>query len=150
MNLLVASSGTGRRQFAPNSAKLRSVFTCTPSALLSRRSGPPQRTRPSFTFCRKKRRRQSHDRPCSATLARKLGNRFTAGGKTRTATVRGTRRDAEKELRKRLVALDNGGIVDATKLTTGQWLDQWLKIVRPEISPATLDHYHRPVTTHQI
>jgi len=74
--------------------------------------------------------------------------RFTAGGKTRTATVRGTRRDAEKELRKRLVALDNGGIVDATKLTTGQWLDQWLKIVRPEISPATLDHYHRAVTTH--
>jgi integrase len=74
--------------------------------------------------------------------------RFTVDSKTRTATVRGTRREAEKELRKRLVTVDNGGVVDSTKLTTGQWLEQWLTIIRPEISPATHDHYERAVKTH--
>jgi integrase len=74
--------------------------------------------------------------------------RFTVEGKTRTATIRGTRREAEKELRKRLVSLDDGGVVDPTKLTTGQWFDQWLAIVRPEISPATYDHYQRAAKTH--
>jgi integrase len=69
--------------------------------------------------------------------------RYTVDGKTRTATVHGTRREAERELRKRLVSLDNGGLADPTKLTTGQWLDQWLAIVKPEISPATHDHYLR-------
>lgn len=74
--------------------------------------------------------------------------RYTVDGRTRTATVRGRRRDAEKELRQRLVALDTGGLADPTKLTTGEWLDQWLAIVQPEVSPATHDHYRRAVKTH--
>src|ERR1051325_8836598 len=74
--------------------------------------------------------------------------RYTIDGKTRTATVRGTRRDAEKELRKRLVTIDNGGVADATKLTTGQWLHQGLGVVKSELSPPTLDHCQRAVTTH--
>lgn len=74
--------------------------------------------------------------------------RYTVDGKTRTATVCGTKHSAEKELRRRLVTLDNGGIADPSKLTTGQWLDQWLAIVKPEIAPATLDHYERLVKAH--
>jgi integrase len=74
--------------------------------------------------------------------------RFVADGRTRTATVRGTKRDAEKELRRRLVAIDNGGIANPTRVSTGEWLDRWLSIVASEVSPATLDHYTRASMTH--
>jgi integrase len=74
--------------------------------------------------------------------------RYRAGGKTVTATVRGGRRDAEKELRRRLVAVDRGEAMEQTKLTTGAWFDDWLAIVKPEISAATLDHYRRAIVTH--
>jgi integrase len=67
-----------------------------------------------------------------------------------TATFRGTRRDAERELRKRLVAIDNGGIVDPTKLTTAEWLGQWLASVRTERSPLTHEHYKRATETHIV
>src|ERR1051325_3322419 len=68
-----------------------------------------------------------------------------ANGKRKiaTATIRGGKRDAERELRKRLVAVDKGDRVDPTKMTAGEWLDRWLSITKPEISPATYDHYKR-------
>jgi integrase len=69
--------------------------------------------------------------------------RYTVDGKTRTATVHGTKKDAEKELRKRLVAIDRGDRVDPTKLTAGEWFDRWLSIAKPEISPVTFEHYQR-------
>lgn len=60
-----------------------------------------------------------------------------------TATIRGSRKDAERELRKRLVAIDQGDRIDPTKMTAGQWFDRWLSIVKPEISPVTYEHYRR-------
>ena len=60
-----------------------------------------------------------------------------------TATVRGSRKDAERELRKRLVALDQGDRIDPTKMTASQWFDRWLSIAEPEISLATYEHYRR-------
>jgi len=39
----------------------------------------------------------------------------TGKRKTATATVRGSRKDAERELRKRLVAVDKGDRADPTK-----------------------------------
>jgi integrase len=74
--------------------------------------------------------------------------RYTVDGKTRTATVKGTKKEAEKELRTRLVAIDKGEIADPTKLTAGQWFDQWIGIARPEISPLTFEHYRRFVETY--
>jgi integrase len=74
--------------------------------------------------------------------------RFSRDGKTRTATVRGTRKEAERELRRRLVAVDSGDIVDPTKLSSGAWFEQWLAIVKPEISPMTHLHYQRAVTSY--
>jgi len=69
--------------------------------------------------------------------------RFTLDGKTRTATVQGNKKDAEKELRKRLVAIAKGDQADPTKLTAGQWFDRWLSIAKPEIAAATYQHYQR-------
>jgi len=68
--------------------------------------------------------------------------RYRVRGKAATATVRGTKRDAERELRKRLVALDKGE-ADPTKMTAGAWFDKWLSITKPEIAPATHEHYRR-------
>lgn len=66
-----------------------------------------------------------------------------ATGKRRivTATVPGTRRDAEKELRRRLKALDDGTPITPDKLTFGAWLNKWLALARPEVSPMTHKTY---------
>src|SRR5215472_7569822 len=50
-----------------------------------------------------------------------------AGGRRRfSTTIAGTRKDAEKELRRRLDAVDDGTHVDPTRMTTGEWLTRWL------------------------
>ena len=74
--------------------------------------------------------------------------RYTLGtdpatGKRRiaTATVRGKRRDAEKELRRLLRTLDTGEHVDPTRMTVREWLKAWLETVRAEVAPKTHERY---------
>lgn len=69
--------------------------------------------------------------------------RDPASGKRRvaTATVKGTRRDAEKELRRLLRTLDTGEHVDPTRMTVGQWLTRWLDAMREEIGPKSHERY---------
>ncbi len=66
-----------------------------------------------------------------------------ATGKRRvaTSTVRGNRKDAEVELRRLLRTLDTGAHIDPTRLSVGQWLEQWLETVRTEVSPKTHERY---------
>ncbi len=66
-----------------------------------------------------------------------------ATGKRRiaTVTVRGARKDAERELRRLLRALDTGEHVDPTRMTVREWLARWLDTVRPEVSPKTHERY---------
>jgi integrase len=70
-----------------------------------------------------------------------------ATGKRRigTATLKGKRRDAEKELRRLLRALDTGEHVDATRMTVRDWLRAWLLAVREEVSPRTHERYEEIV-----
>ena len=93
-------------------------------------------------------RRTGHIRersPGSFEIRYSLGtNPATGKRKVSTTTFKGSRKDAERELRKRLVALDKGEH-DPTKMTAGEWFDRWLSITKPEISPATHDHYRRAV-----
>ena len=58
-----------------------------------------------------------------------------------TITVRGKRRDAEKELRRLLRTLDTGEHVDPTRITVREWLVAWLGAVRGEISPKSHERY---------
>ena len=92
-------------------------------------------------------RRTGHIRersPGSYELRYSLGiNPATGRRKIATATVRGSRKDAERELRKRLVAVDKGDRIDPKKITAGEWFERWLAIAKPEISPATYEHYRR-------
>ncbi len=58
------------------------------------------------------------------------------------ATVRGTRKDAEKELRRRLTAIDTGMHVDPSARTVAEYLDQWLNDVAPAtVAPKALERY---------
>jgi integrase len=58
-----------------------------------------------------------------------------------TATVRGNRREAEKELRRLLRTLDTGEHVDPSRTTVREWLTAWLAAVREEVAPKTYERY---------
>ncbi len=61
--------------------------------------------------------------------------------RTATATVQGTRKDAEKELRKRITAVDEGRHVDPSRLTVKDWLTMWHAAIEAEVSPKTHERY---------
>ena len=66
------------------------------------------------------------------------------------ATVKGTRKDAEKELRRLLTALDRGMHVDPSALTVADYLDDWLDNVAPAtVAPKALERY-RGLSRNQI
>jgi integrase len=75
-----------------------------------------------------------------------------ASGKRRTATVtvRGSRKDAEKELRRLLRALDTGEHVDPNRTTVREWLATWIDTVKPEVSTRTHESYTSIVNNHLI
>jgi integrase len=55
------------------------------------------------------------------------GPRDAAGRRqTRYATIRGTKKDAERELRRLLSDIDGGTYVDPAKTTIAEWVRQWL------------------------
>lgn len=62
-----------------------------------------------------------------------------------TITIRGTRKDAERELRRLLRTLDTGEHVDSKRITTEQWLHQWLETIREEITPKSHERYSEVV-----
>src|ERR1700730_5887989 len=80
--------------------------------------------------------------PGSYELRYSLGN-DPATGRRRMAntTVRGSRKDAEKELRRLLRSLDTGEHVDPTRMTVREWLASWLPAVREEVAPRTHECY---------
>ena len=65
-------------------------------------------------------------------------------GKRRTIfeTVRGTRKVAEKELRKRLSAIDDGIVIEPSSLIVAAYLDGWLEdTAAHRVTPKTLERY---------
>lgn len=71
------------------------------------------------------------------------GRTTQVDGKRRiiTTTVKGSRRDAEKELRRLLRTLDTGEHVDPTRMSVRDWLNAWLMAVKGEVSPKTHERY---------
>ena len=66
----------------------------------------------------------------------------TGNRRTRYKTVRGTRADAEKELRAILYKLDRGCAVDPSKITVAEYLGEWLNSVAPQtVAPMPLERY---------
>jgi integrase len=62
-----------------------------------------------------------------------------------STTFHGTRKAAEKELRRLLHAVDAGEHVDPSKLVLRVWLATWLDMVHDEVSPRTHERYRELV-----
>lgn len=56
-------------------------------------------------------------------------------------TVRGTRKDAERELSRLLVEVDEGRHAAAAPLIFGELLDRWLAVKKLAVEPTTLSSY---------
>ena len=66
-------------------------------------------------------------------------------------TITTSKRDAQKRMRELLTSLDVGSFVKASKLTVGQWLEEWLRdYAEPNCSPKTLDSYRGIVRVHLL
>jgi integrase len=77
--------------------------------------------------------------------------RYRHDGKTRTATFRGSKREAERELRRLLLLVDeNRHPNDPDRLTVAQWLERWLGQVRGEVAPRTHERYASICRVHLI
>jgi integrase len=66
-----------------------------------------------------------------------------AGGVKRyvTRTIRGTRRQAEQELSRLLVEVDEGRHAPSAPMTFGELLDRWLVVKRQAVEPTTMSSY---------
>jgi integrase len=97
-------------------------------------------------------RRTGHIRersPGAFEIRYSLGTDLATGKrKIATATVRGSRKDADKELRRLLRALDTGQHIDPTRMTTGRWLATWLDTVRHEVALRSYERYAVIVNRH--
>lgn len=74
----------------------------------------------------------------------------TGKRKTATTTVKGTKRDAEKELRRLLRSVDTGEYVDPIRMTVGQWLLTWLGTIKQEVAPRSHERYAVIVNHHLV
>ena len=80
--------------------------------------------------------------PGSYRIRYSLG-RDPVSGKRRfaTATVRGTRREAEQELVRLVRTVHTGEHVDPSRMTVAEWLGLWVNSTRAEVSPKTHERY---------
>lgn len=75
----------------------------------------------------------------------------TGQRRQQTATVRGTKKDAERELRVLITRLETGACVNPTKLAVGQYLEQWLQgYATSNTGPRTHERYAEIVHAHLI
>lgn len=75
---------------------------------------------------------------------------ITGKRQIRYKTVRGTKKDAQRELRELLGAVDRGTHVDPGKLTLGGWLAQWLEEAKHNVAPKTHERYSEIVNKHLV
>jgi integrase len=69
---------------------------------------------------------------------------------TRFKTVRGAKRDAQRELRVILTSVDGGTYADPSKMTLAAWLLQWLVEAQHGVGRKTLQRYREIVELHLI
>jgi integrase len=89
--------------------------------------------------------------PGSFWIRYSLG-RDPVSGKRRwaTATVKGSRKDAERELTRRLRTVDTGEHVDPSRMTVADWLNLWLAPTKAEVSPKSHERYAEIVRCYLI
>jgi len=68
---------------------------------------------------------------------------ITGGRRTRYATVKGNKRNAQVELRRLMREVDTGEYVELTKLRVEDFLVRWLKHIGSKVSPKTIERYEQ-------
>ena len=81
--------------------------------------------------------------------------RYRVNGKRISVSVHGTLLDARKELRRLLKSGDDGTHVDPSKLTLGQWAEQWIAAGAPgrrqkKVGRRTLERYAELLRCHVV
>ena len=75
--------------------------------------------------------------------------RYRAGSKTKTETIKGTKRDAQRRLRELLTLVDqNRHPNDPERLTVAQWLDRWLSTIKAEVAAQTWINCEASIRVH--
>jgi integrase len=74
----------------------------------------------------------------------------TGKRRVRYKTVHGRKSDAQRELRNLLGAVDRGVVADAGKMTTKQWLEQWLAECKHTVAPKTWQERDAYVRLHLV
>jgi integrase len=79
--------------------------------------------------------------------------RYRVKGKRFETTFRGTKDEAQEKLRELLTSGDKGTHIEPSKLTVGEWVDQWLEAGAPgrkrnKVSERTLQRYGELLRTH--
>ena len=73
----------------------------------------------------------------------------TGKRQTRYLTVRGTKKNAQRELTRVQHEIDVGAHVDATKESVGEYLERWLRdYAKVNVAPKTFERYNEIVTRH--
>ncbi|HZL59172.1 MAG TPA: site-specific integrase [Stellaceae bacterium] len=75
-------------------------------------------------------------------------NNGTGKRQTKFVTVRGTRRDAERELTRILNAIETGAFVEPSKMTVEKYLETWLDHAKQRVSAKTFSRYEEIVKKH--
>jgi integrase len=74
----------------------------------------------------------------------------TGARRTATETVKGPKKLAQRRLRELLTGIDRGVVADPGKMTTGQWLEQWLAECKHTVAPKTWEERSKFVHQHLI
>jgi integrase len=79
--------------------------------------------------------------------------RYRVNGRRFTKTFHGTLTEARKELRALIRSGDTGEHVDPSKMTVGQWIDQWIEAGAPgrkkkRVGQRTLERYDELLRVH--
>ena len=80
-------------------------------------------------------------------VVRRPGRRPAASG-TSSTTIKGTRREAERELSRLVVEIDEGRHAAAAPMTVDELLDRWLAVKEPNVEASTIRSYTWLATTY--
>jgi integrase len=81
--------------------------------------------------------------------------RYRANGRRVSQTYRGTKRDAQKELRRLIRSTDTGEHVTPDRVTLGQWIERWLAAGTPgrkqrQVGRRSLERYEEMLRCHVL
>jgi integrase len=86
----------------------------------------------------------------SWTITFDAGRDANGRRRQKSITVRGTKREAERELARLLNEVNSGTFIEPAKATVASYLERWLTSIEPSLQPRTFEVYRHFVRSHLI